>query len=101
QARPRVTRLHLAAQHLRVGGEAGQRRVDTAGNARREQADRRHLFRVLELLLEPDAGGDVVDDEDCAPTLPVPDLERGYRHVHHKAATVVGGEVELVDVGDL
>jgi hypothetical protein len=66
-----------------------------------EQAHRRHLLRVLQLLLEPHARGDVVEDQDRPAALAGSRLERRHREVHHLAAAVGRGQVQLVDVGDL
>jgi hypothetical protein len=97
----RVSRRHLAAQHLGVGRDARQRRVDLVRHPRGEQADRGHLLRVLELLLEPDARRDVVEDQDRALALARAHLERRDRDVDHHAAPVGGRQVQLVDVRDL
>ena len=53
-------------QHLREARDAGQRRVHLVRDAGREQPDRRHLLRDLQLLLELHARRDVLDDDDAA-----------------------------------
>ena len=53
-------------QHLGEARDAGQRRVDLVGHAGREQADRRHLLRQPELLLEVRAIGDVLEHDNPA-----------------------------------
>ena len=64
--RPRIVGLGALEQHLREARDAGQRRVHLVRDAGGEQADRRHLLRDLQLLLELHARGDVLDDDDGA-----------------------------------
>jgi hypothetical protein len=56
---------------------------------------------VLELLLEADARGHVVEDEDGAAALAGSHLEGGHGHVDHEVAAVGRGQAQLVDVADL
>ena len=93
--------LELAPQELGVGGDPGERRVDLVGDAGGEEAHRGHLLGVLQLLLEAHAGGHVVEDEDRAVALAGRGLEGRHRDVHHEAAAVRRGQVQLVDVRDL
>ena len=62
----RIVGVGPLEQHLREARDAGQRRVDFVRDARREQADRRHLLGDLKLLLELHPGRDVLDDHDRA-----------------------------------
>ena len=57
---------HLLREHLRVGRDDGERRVDFVGDAGGEQADGTELVRLCELVFERDAFGDVVDQDDAA-----------------------------------
>ena len=52
QLGPRVVRIGALEQHLREARDAGQRRVHLVRDAGGEQADRGHLLRDLQLLLE-------------------------------------------------
>ena len=56
----------LFEQHLRVAGDAGQRRVDFVRDAGGEQAERRHLLGDAQLLFELRPLGDVLEDHDRA-----------------------------------
>ena len=58
--------LHLLGQHLRVGRDHRQRRVDFVRHAGGQQSDRGELFRLRELRFQFDALGDVVDDHQAA-----------------------------------
>ena len=51
-------------QHLREARNAGERRVHLVRDAGRQEADRRHLLGDLQLLLEVDAIGDVLEQEN-------------------------------------
>ena len=88
-------------KQLGVGGDPGERRVHLVRHAGGEQAHRRHLLGVLQLLLEPHARRDVVEDQDRAAALARARLEGRHREVHHLAAAVGRGQVQLVDVRDL
>ena len=52
QPRARVLGIGALEQHLREARDAGQRRVHLVRDACRQQADRRHLLRDLQLLFE-------------------------------------------------
>ncbi len=97
----RVVLLELPAQQLGVGRDAGERCIHLVRDARRQQAHRGHLLGVLQLLLEPHARGDVVEDQDRAAALAGRRLERRHREVHDQAAPVRRGQVQLVDARDL
>ena len=62
--RPRIRRVGLFEQHLGIARNARQGRVHLVRHAGREQPDRGHLLRDLQLLLEPHPFGDVLDEEN-------------------------------------
>ena len=62
----RIAGVGPVEQHLRKARDAGQRRVHLVRDARRQQADRRHLLGNLQLLLEPHAIRDVLEQENRA-----------------------------------
>ena len=64
RTRSRICRIGALEQHLREARDAGQRRVHLVGDAGSQQADRRHLLGDLQLLLEPNTVGDVLDEQD-------------------------------------
>ena len=66
QRRPRIRRIGVLEQHLRVARDAGERRVDLVRHAGGEQAQRGHLFRDAQLLFHLRALGDVFEDHDRA-----------------------------------
>src|SRR3970040_1025675 len=66
QLQPRVVAIHLLGQHLDVVGNHRQRGIDLVGHARSQQADGGQLFRLHQLLLEADALGDVIQDDQEA-----------------------------------
>ncbi len=60
---------HLLGQHLRVGGDHGERRVDLVRHAGGQQADAAELVGLHQALLEFGAIGDVVEDDQAADLL--------------------------------
>ncbi len=64
----RVVGAHVGEEQLRVGRDAGERRVHLVGDARREKAERREALLLLKLALEADAVRDVRDHEDRGPS---------------------------------
>ena len=63
--RLRIGRIGVLEQHLRVARNAGQRRVHFVRDAGGEQADGRHLLGDLQLFLETDSVGDVLEQQDA------------------------------------
>ena len=106
QHRPRIQRIGALEQHLREARDAGQRRVDFVRDAGRQQADRRHLLRDLQLLLEPDAVGHVLEQQNRArPPRPAPagTLQRHRRRVDQQPArsAIAGGRRRAAVSGTL
>ena len=64
-AEPRIA-AQLLGEHLRVGGDDGQRRIDLVRHAGGQQADGAELVGLRELRFERDALGDVIDKDDAA-----------------------------------
>ncbi len=66
QRRQPFIAAHLLGEHLRVGGDDGERRIDFMGDSGGKQADGGELFRLAELGFKLHALGDVVDQDDAA-----------------------------------
>ena len=64
--RPRIGGVRVLEQHLGVARDAGERRVHFVRDAGRQQADRRHLLRNLQLLLQSRLLGDVLEQQNGA-----------------------------------
>ena len=91
---------HLLGEHLRVGGDDGERRVDFVRDAGGEQADGAELVCLGELGLEGDALGDVVDEDDAADGDEVAREQRRDGDVGGALLAGAGCEAELVEVMD-
>ena len=90
---PGIVLVGALEQHLREARNAGERRVHLVCHTGGQKADRRHLFRNLELLFETDAVGDVLDEQNRADNhRPVArrTLQRHRRRVHQHARLVAG-----------
>ena len=90
--------MQLLGQHLRVGGDDGQRGVDLVRHAGGQQADRAELVGLRQLVLERDALGDVVDQDDAADGDEVAREQRGDGDVGGALLAGAGGQRELVEV---
>ncbi len=88
----------LLGEHLRVGGDDGQRRVDLVGDAGGEQADGAELVGLGELRFKRDALGDVVDQDDAAHGNEVAREQRRDGDVGGALLAGARGEAELVEV---
>ena len=71
QRRHPLIAAHLLGQHLRVGGDDGQRSVDFMRHAGGQQPDGGELVGLRELCFQLHALGDVIDDNDAAHHLKV------------------------------
>ena len=89
---------HLLGEHLRIGGDDGERRVDFVGDAGGEQADGAELVGLGELRFERDALGDVVDEDDAADGDEVAREQRGDGDVGGALFAGACGEAEFVEV---
>ena len=94
----RASPLQLLGEHLRVGGDDGQRRVDFVGHAGGQQADGAELVGLRELSFERDALGDVVDQDDAADGDEVAREQRRDGDVGGALFAGAGGEAELVEM---
>src|SRR5580698_795684 len=74
--------LQLLAQHLGVGGDYRQRRVDFMGHASRQQTDGRKFIGLRKLGFELDALGDVVHDDQAPDNLELARYERRHGHIY-------------------
>ena len=72
----RMIRRHFAERELRVAGDRGQRVVQVVGDAARQPADRFHLLRLPQLILEQAPLGDVLHGADHPQRPPLRDRER-------------------------
>ena len=88
----------LLGEHLRVGGDDGERGVDFVGHAGGEQADGAELVGLGELGFKGDALGDVVDQDDAADGNEVAGEQRRDGDVGGAQLAGAGGEAELVKV---
>ncbi len=89
---------HLLGEHLRVGRDDRQRRVDLVGHAGGEQADGAELVGLRELRFERDALGDVVDQHDAADGDEIAREQRSNGDVGGALLAGARGEPELVEV---
>ena len=60
---------HLLGQHLRVGGDHRQRRIDFVRHAGGQQADAAELVGLHQALFQLGAVGDIVEDDQAADLL--------------------------------
>ena len=90
----------LLGEHLRVGGDDGQRGVDLVGDAGGEQADGAELVGLGELGFERDALGDVVDQNDAADGDEVAREQGRDGDVGGALFAGARGEAELVEMMD-
>ena len=81
----------------RVAGDGGQRVVEVVRDAAREPADRLHLLRLPELILELAAVGDVLHRADHlrGPALGVPE---DVRLLVHPADGAIGTDDAMLDI---
>ena len=63
---PGIFRRDFLTQHLRITRDHGERRIDFVRNAGGEQTDRRQFFALHQLILEADAIGNVIDNDQRA-----------------------------------
>ena len=91
---------HLFGQHLRIGGDDGQRSIDFVGDAGGEQADGGELLRLGELGFEFDAVGDVVDQNDAADGGEVAGDQRSDGDVGGALLAGAGLDAEFVEIVD-
>ena len=94
----RASPLQLLGQHLRVGGDDGERGVDLVGDAGGEQADGAELVGLGELRFQGDALGDVVDQDDAAHGNEVAREQRRNGDVGGAQLAGARGQAELVEV---
>ena len=92
--------FQLLGEHLRVGGDDGQRGVDFMGHAGGQQADGAELVGLRQLGFKRDALGDVVDQDDAADGDEVAREQRRDGDVGGALLAGAGGEAELVEVMD-
>jgi hypothetical protein len=90
--------LQLLGEHLRVGGDDGQRRVDLMGHAGGQQADGAELVGLRQLGFQRNALGDVVHQDDAAHGDKIPREQRRDGDVGGALLAGAGGQRELVEV---
>src|SRR5439155_23495000 len=93
----RIGRIELRDEHLRVRGNARERCIHLVGDAGGKEADRGEAILTMELLLELDLIGDVVERDHVAGGLPLARGERRARHVDHDPAAATVGERVAVE----
>ena len=77
---------HLLGQHLRVGGDDGERRVDFMRHAGGKQADAAEFVGLNKALFEFGAIGNIVEDDQAADLLLVLRYQRGDGEVERGLA---------------
>src|SRR5437868_13492244 len=92
---------YLLQEHLCIGRDAGQRRVDFVSYACRQQADRGKLLAFEELLFELGALGYVFDNNQGSGHDSAGGLERRDNEVQHSGTAVVGQRAVLVNLPHL
>ncbi len=100
QARLLRIALQLLAQHLRVGGDHGQRSVDFVSHAGRQQSDGRKFVGLRKLGFKFDALGDVIHDDQPADDLELARHQRRERHIHGADFTRGRLQAEFVQVAN-
>ena len=88
----------LLGQHLRVGGDDGQRGVDLVRHAGGQQADGAEFVGLRELGFQRHALGDVVDQHDAAHGNEVAREQRRNGDVGGAQLAGARGQPELVEV---
>jgi hypothetical protein len=96
-AQPDVA-LHLLREHLRIGRDDGQRRVDFVGHAGREQANGAELVGLGELRFKRHALRDVVYQDDAADGNEIAREQGSDGDVGHALLAGAGDEAEFVEV---
>ena len=86
----------LFAQHLRIAGNDGQRRIDLVSHSGSQQPDRSELFVLNELIFEADAIGDVINDDQTASRRAGLIQQRRDREVDGEAAPLLLVEVAVL-----
>ena len=96
-ARAGCSGLELAEGELRVAGDRGQRVVQVVRDAAREPADRFHLLRLPELILELTAVGHVLHRPDHPPRASL-SVAEDVRLLVHPADRAVRTHDAMLDI---
>src|SRR5262249_6180800 len=100
----KVSQLRVAVdmlgEQLGVTGDDCQWRIHFMGNARGQQADRRHLFRLRQLRFQLHTLGDVVYDDQAADHAEFAGYQRSNGHVGNARIAGRGVQPEFVKVMD-